>query len=85
MDAKKSRLLYAIQMYDFYLYELQLYLDTHPTCRNALNAFRTYKMRREQAVAAYTSAYGPLTPINSDCENVFEWAKGPWPWEKEAN
>ncbi len=81
----KIRLMRAIQMYDFYLYELTLYLDTHPTCQNGLSAFRKYKALRKQAADAYIAAYGPLTPIDSDCDNVFEWVKGPAPWEKEAN
>lgn len=85
MENNRARLLYAIQMYDFYLYELNLYLDTHPTCRNGLNAFAKYKKLRERAVNAYTAAYGPINPADSDCSEVFSWAKGPWPWEKEAN
>lgn len=85
MENKRRQLMYAIQMYDFYLYELQLYLDTHPTCRNGLFAFRRYKELREKAVRSYNELFGPLTPLQSGCENVFEWAKGPWPWEKEAN
>ncbi len=85
MENKKNSLLYAIQMYDFYLYELQLYLDTHPTCRNGLAAFRKYKALRDKAAQAYAANCGPLTAADSSCESVFEWAKGPWPWEKEAN
>lgn len=85
MESRKIQLLHAIQMYDFYLYELQLYLDTHSTCQNALAAFRKYKALRQQAADAYIRSFGPLTPNDSDCDNVFEWAKGPWPWEKEAN
>ncbi|MFR7724129.1 MAG: spore coat protein CotJB, partial [Clostridia bacterium] len=53
MENKRRQLMYAIQMYDFYLYELQLYLDTHPTCRNGLFAFRRYKELREKAVRSY--------------------------------
>lgn len=85
MENKRNQLMYAIQMYDFYLYELQLYLDTHPTCQNGLNAFRNYKALREQAVQTYNRSFGPISPFESNCEDAFEWAKGPWPWEKEAN
>ncbi|MBQ7783055.1 MAG: spore coat protein CotJB [Oscillospiraceae bacterium] len=85
MENKAKHLMRLIQMYDFYLYELQLYLDTHPTCSNGLQAFRKYKELRSSAVKTYTDNYGPITAVHSDCSNVFEWAKGPWPWEKEAN
>lgn len=85
MESKRQQLLNAIQMYEFYLYELQLYLDTHPACPNGLNSFRKYKQLLSQAVSAYTKSYGPLTAKDSECSTVFEWAGGPWPWEKEAN
>lgn len=85
MDNRKRQLMYAIQMYGFYLYELQLYLDTHPTCPNGLAAFRKYKALMERAKDMYVKSYGPVIPTESNCDNVFEWANGPWPWEKEAN
>lgn len=85
METNRQQLMSLIQMYDFYLYELQLYLDSHSTCSQGLNAFRKYKGLRERAVKAYVSNYGPITAVQSDCDSVFEWAKGPWPWEKEAN
>lgn len=85
MDNRKRQLMYAIQMYGFYLYELQLYLDTHPTCKNGLAAYRKYKGLMEQAKDIYVKNYGPVLATESTCENVFEWANGPWPWEKEAN
>ena len=37
-----NNLLRAIQMYDFYLYELNLYLDTHPNDNQALALFKKY-------------------------------------------
>lgn len=85
MENNRSQLMNAIQMYEFYLYELQLYLDSHPTCSNGLAAFRKYKQLHEKAVKAYTTRFGPLTAVSSECAGVFEWIKGPMPWEKEAN
>lgn len=85
MENNQRQLMNLIQMYDFYLYELQLYLDTHSTDRNALAAFRKYQQLRQTAAQRYNNMYGPITPIESNCSEVFEWAKGPWPWEKEAN
>ena len=38
-----NSLLRAIQMYDFYLYDLNLYLDTHPNDKNALAKFNEIK------------------------------------------
>ena len=39
-DVNGGGLLRAIQMYDFYLYELNLYLDTHPNDSQALSLFK---------------------------------------------
>lgn len=84
-NSSAKMLLNAIQMYDFYLYELQLYLDTHPVCQNGLAAFRKYKELRDKAVSAYNQQYGPITAVQSDCDNQFSWAAGPWPWERGVN
>lgn len=81
---ERNNLMIAIQMYDFYLYELQLYLDTHPTCRNALSTYSRYKQLRDNAYKMYTEKYGPITADQSSCENVFEWVSDPWPWERSS-
>lgn len=81
----RTNLLRAIQMYDFYMYELQLYLDSHPFCMRALSEYKRYKALREKAMNEFTSRFGPITPYQSDCDEVFTWAKAPWPWEEEGN
>ncbi|MCC8043672.1 MAG: spore coat protein CotJB [Oscillospiraceae bacterium] len=81
----RSNLLRAIQMYDFYLYELQLYLDTHPRCQRALETYKQYKEMRQRAMDEFSARFGPITPYQADCDGVFSWAKAPWPWEKEGN
>lgn len=86
MTKEQRELLNAIRMYDFYLDELKLYLDTHPRCKNALQKFRKYAELRNKAYDAYASQYGPVTAVqsvmNSDC---FSWAEDPFPWERSAN
>ena len=39
---EKQRLMAMIRKYDFVLYELQLYLDTLPRCREALRMWKFY-------------------------------------------
>lgn len=63
------------------LYDLILYLDTHPDDPDALNAYGAYKQMYAQAVANYEEKFGPLTANSCDCDNYFKWVKGPWPWE----
>lgn len=82
---RRTQLLHMIQKYDFALYDLMLYLDTHTGCQEALALFRKYKSQREKAIAEYTSRFGPLQAVHQQSEHEWDWGKGPYPWEKEAN
>lgn len=85
MMMRGSDLLKVIQIYDFYLYDLNLFLDTHPNDRNALAKFNEIKERRKKAVDIYIEKYGPLNAIQNDSDEHFYWADDPWPWERSAN
>ncbi len=75
-------LMQVIQMYDFYLDELVLYLDTHPNCRIALDELKKYRELSVAAHEAYIKNYGPITAEQSDTTTSFTWVKDPWPWER---
>ncbi|MCM1023979.1 MAG: spore coat protein CotJB [Prevotella sp.] len=81
----KNNLMCAIRMYDFYLYELNLYLDTHPSDRNALDMFKKYTALKNTAYETYISQYGPITADQSSTDERFNWVDDPWPWERSAN
>ena len=81
----KTELMQIIQKSDFALYDLTLYLDTHPKCKEAMGLFAKYKAIRENAVEEYTKRFGPLTAFQSMAETKWDWGKGPQPWEREAN
>ena len=80
-----TNLMRAIQMYDFYLYELNLYLDTHPTDRKALDLFKKYTELKAEAYNAYANKYGPITADQSSTNERFNWVDDPWPWERSVN
>ncbi len=80
-----NNLMRAIQMYDFYLDELNLYLDTHPNDRQALAMFKKYNELRTAAYEAYVKKYGPVTVDQSSTDSHFNWVDSPWPWERSAN
>ncbi len=82
---ERKQLLLTIQKYDFALYELQLYLDTHPNCRNALSRWQHLQALRQKAVNSYVQKFGPIRPDQTDGKMPFQWLEGPWPWEREAN
>lgn len=82
----REKLLKTIQMYDFSLYELNLYLDTHPNCQRALNYFKKYLTLKNKAVDEYTRRFGPITAehLNDDTTS-WEWATQPFPWERSCD
>ena len=66
------------------LMDLSLYLDTHPTCPNALAAYYAAKERYDAACAAYECKCGPLTKSAAGGGSCWSWVQWPWPWETEA-
>lgn len=79
---EKNILMKKIQQYDFTLKELNLYLDTHPYCRNALAMFAKYRKLRESAVTEYTRKFGIITPEQNTNLESWDWIDDPFPWER---
>lgn len=79
--SEKTALMNAIKKYDFALYELNLYLDTHPKCMNALAYFKKYQDLRRKAAEEYTQKFGPVTADQTNTENGWSWVNDPWPWQ----
>ncbi|MBR0598348.1 spore coat protein CotJB [Clostridiales bacterium BAD-6] len=82
---RRSELFQKIQMVSFVLVDTNLYLDTHPDDRAALNYYHKYRTLMDQMVQEYTDNYGPLTPYTVKSADMWTWIDQPWPWEKEAN
>lgn len=82
-DAKA--LMKKIQMYDFILTELIMYLDTHKLCQQALEMYRKYQKLWNDATMEYSDKYGPINPKMCKAEGKWDWVDGPWPWQREAD
>lgn len=78
-------LLRRIQAEDFALYEVALYLDAYPTNKKALAFYEEHRARLAELKEEYRQKYGPLTIYDNVGSNEWQWVKGPWPWEREAN
>ena len=70
--------LYAVS---FALDDVNLFLDTHPDCKEALECYDNLKGLEHNLMQEINSSYFPLTANASACK--WEWVKGPWPWEGE--
>ncbi|NBH81905.1 spore coat protein CotJB [bacterium C-53] len=82
MSMEQKRLLYNIQVLNFAVYDLTLYLDTHSYDKEALKYYNHYNALLKQSVEEYSMLYEPLTlrHVNKN-DNCFKWALAPWPWE----
>lgn len=77
----RDELLLRIQELDFTVYELILYLDTHPCDTCALESYHYYRDELERAECDYECHFGPLNP-QSNLDSDWRWANSPWPWER---
>ena len=82
---EKDKLLYNIQMYNFALKDLVLYLDIHNDDKVILKKFRDYSIELDKLKTKYNTTYGPLCAFDSDNINKWEWVNNPWPWDKGGN
>ena len=85
VERSRQEMLRKIQEADFYAFDLQLYLNTHPDCERALNLYtqtvrEAYELRKK-----YEEKYGPLTAMATPNKLPWQWSKNPWSWEKERN
>lgn len=67
----------AQQAIAFTLWELRLYLNTHPNDAEALGLFR--RLCQEAGHPNYASTFLPHDA------NTWSWVQEPWPWEYSAN
>ena len=67
----------------FAMWELHLYLDTHPEDIGALKLHSKYEEKYLKLKDEYEAKYGPLYS-NSGSPGV-HWLKNPWPWDLGGN
>lgn len=77
----QAQLLHFISVVSFQVVDTQLFLNTHPSDKEALQHFNYYLDLRIKALKIYEEKYGPLTIDSANPECYWEWVKHPWPWE----
>lgn len=77
----KEELLRYIFTTSFSIDDIKLYLDTHPTDKQALEYYEKVSEVRKRAIDEYTQHFGPLTADKVNAMNRWTWIDGPWPWE----
>jgi spore coat protein JB len=81
----RQQLMRQVTAEQFAAFDTQLYLDTHPNDKVALNMFNNYIKSHEEYKKQYESRFGPLMAESGAAGDVWVWGNEPWPWEKEAN
>ena len=74
-----------LQVLDFALQEMALYLDTHREDKEALELYRAYQQIYNKGMMEYQNRYGTMTHNIPTDRNTYSWLDDPWPWEYPHN
>ena len=74
---ERNKLLQKLSAAQFAVWELHLYLDTHPCDQNAVALCKKHETEADMLRKEYTEKYGAL---KAECCNTTEWLSDPWPW-----
>lgn len=79
----QKELLEKIQEIGFAVVDLNLFLDTHPDCTQALELYTKLSSTLKSLKADYVAKYGPLCATDSDKNSPFAWVDDghKWPWD----
>lgn len=81
----KDGLLKQLTALDFFAVDLQLFLDTHPTDREALAKYNAVVADSAKVRQQYESMYGPVWSYRSPSQYPWQWINDPWPWQNNFN
>ena len=77
--------LQALRALDFAIQDTVLYLDAYPDHPEALAFYHALLAEREKVMRAYQKGCGVQTIYGNESHTSWDWVKGPWPWESDAN
>ena len=78
----KSAVEKRIAAYKFALYDLALYLDSHPCDEKAMQLRSVYREKLAALIDEYEQHYGKYVATMADVEGSWkEWVQDPWPWD----
>lgn len=81
---ERQRMLLEVQKFGFAMWDLNLYLNTHPMDRNVMMLFDQYRNMYKKAKSEYEGKYGALCFENTNSNlGYWPWNKNTWPWEGE--
>jgi spore coat protein JB len=84
-NSKQMELKKQIAAAHFMLEDLQLYLNTHPSDREALAKRNGYVKQLKMLKEEYDKCFDMINQDDSFSTYPWEWICEPWPWEYDAN
>ena len=82
-NMSKESLMKKVQELSFAKVETELYLDTHPESKEALNYYRDILSRLDDAMTEYQNKYGPIF-AEGVVGDRWSWVEGAWPWQLQV-
>lgn len=82
MEYSQEQLMNEIQKIGFAVVDLNLYLDTHPTDKNAQTIYNQHAAQLKNLKEMYSKSYGPIEQLSPSYQYPFAWILPPWPWMK---
>ena len=71
-----------IAAFDFMIWELGIYLDTHAQDKRAMQTRNEYMQKRKALVQEYEKCFGPYVVTADDIDgDQWTWIDNPWPWD----
>ena len=75
-----------LQKLDFSIVDTVLYLDAYPECREALAYYHKLLSERDALAAELADTCRmPMTNMENVNRDSWDWTRGPWPWDADAN
>ena len=78
--SEQQKLMRQIHAVQFSIWELHIFLDTHPNDSAAYKKLEENLALAKKLTVQYEDAYGSMGE-KSTCTTRWSWIQEPWPWE----
>ena len=79
----KQEHMLQIQKLAFAKTEAELFLDTHPDCKCALDYYLKTVSELNGAMDEYQAKHGPIIASGTSSDR-WSWVDSPWPWQLDT-
>ena len=81
----RDDLLRRISALDFFIVDMNLYLNTHPADRDAMMKFNAVVKEAKELREEYERRFGALMAVSAAGKVPWQWIDNPWPWQYQFN